>query len=237
MIYFLQVRWWRKPFHVNIICSRLLFFHNARLHTGYGTEFQHIDFSRTIPDFLSSKKLGKNVTESMPLFREGLRLYDTHREFAKKWVTLLYHDDEAMQRDKELARFWQHVNTYGRQLDPCVCQMPSNDFFYEGETVWPGFESTRTCRDLLDYAEFRGGENMISRRVDWCKRAAFDRIQFHRRMLESECRLDKECESINYSIYNMRVDMGLKPLLKRDQLIDFLATMIWMGECHGIHPR
>ena len=116
--------------------------------------------------------------------------------------------------------------SYGRHLDPCVCGLDTDLFF--DKTVWPGFEVTHTCAQLLDLASFQVGVHDVARRRDWCGTVKpFDRIKMMRKMLERDCEGIPSCSHLPYSIYHMREHMGMGQLESKKQLTDFLATVIW----------
>ena len=186
----------------------------------------HVDFSKTMPQFLETQGLGRAATKDMPLFSQGLRLWDVHYEYIQRRIDVIYASDEAMVSDETVVRFWHHINTFGRHHDPCVCQMAS-DLFFDDKNVWPSFEDTRTCTDLLDSAEFYPDKNMVTRRLEFCSQDATYRIGALRNMLERECEVDPKCTKLRYRFEHMRLDMGMKPLVARKQLIDFLATVVW----------
>ena len=190
--------------------------------------YAHLDFSRTIPDFLKSTNLERAVNVSdLPYYSQGVRLYDAHKEFVEKFIAIIYPTDEDMLKDDAVDRFWNHVNTYGRHLDPCVCDMNSERFF-DDNGQWPGFEKTRTCQGLMDFSKFRVEKNIITRRREWCNHVeTFNRIKFLRAQLDHDCADDKECKKVMFALEIMRPNMGLKPLKTRAQLIDFLITFIW----------
>ena len=186
----------------------------------------HVDFSKTVPEVLEAQGLGRAVTKDMPLFSQGLRLWDAHYEYIQKRIDVIYASDEAMLSDETVVRFWHHVNTFGRHHDPCVCQMAS-DLFFDDKGVWPAFENTRTCRGLLDSAGFHPDKNMVTRRLEFCSKDVTYRIGALRNILESECKVDPKCTKLRYKFEHMRLNMGMKPLVARKQLVDFLATVVW----------
>lgn len=187
-----------------------------------------LNFSQSIPDELEAHNLDGIInTTELPLFGQGRRLYDVHRKFVNTFVSVLYPTDEALLQDESIIRFWHHVNTYGRNFDPCVCAMDSGLFFNNNDGNWPANEEKRTCEDLLNHANFRPTKNIFTRRHEWCAELEpFDRIKDIRAFYETECSERKGC-NILYDIHWMRLDMGMQPLETRAQLVDFLATFIW----------
>jgi hypothetical protein len=130
--------------------------------------FRHYNFNQTIPDLLDSRGLDKVMnTGAIPLYSQSKRLYQVHRTFVERYVNHWYPTDEDLIQDGSVIRFWNHVNTFGRHLDPCVCGM-SSEFFFDDNGVWPGFETTRTCDNLLNTVGFEPSKNQVTRRVDWC---------------------------------------------------------------------
>ena len=189
--------------------------------------FKDFDFSESIPQRFEARKLNRVVDPStLPFYNQGLRLWDVHREFVENFVHLLYPTDQSMLEDDELIRFWNHVNTYGRHLDPCVCGMKSDLFF--DDSSWPGFETTHTCTDLLDHVNYKQGLNIVIRRRDWCAESdPFTKVKAMRKLLEYECDSDPSCNYLPYGVYSMRADMGLPQLKTRSQLINYVARVIW----------
>ena len=188
-----------------------------------------MDFSESIPELLASHGLDEIIdTSKLPMWGQGIRLYNVHREFAENFLSLVYKSDEDMLKDDSLIRFWYHVNTYGRNTDPCVCGMDSDIFFDNKDNKWPASEPYRTCEEILDSVNYEVGRNMITRRRQWCTQAdPFDRIKALRALLEKECAEREEPCELNYEIHVMRNDMGMKPLRTIPQLVDFLATAMW----------
>ena len=172
--------------------------------------------------------------EQLPYYSQGVRVYDAHKDFVEKFIAIIYPTDEDMLKDDAVDRFWNHVNAYGRHLDPCVCDMNSEQFF-DDNGQWPAFEKTRTCQGLMDFSKFCVEKNIITRRCEWCNQVeTFDRIKFLRAQLEHDCCADdKECKEVMFALEIMRPNMGLKPLKTRAQLIDFLTT--FMGEVSAGH--
>ena len=115
--------------------------------------------------------------------------------------------------------------SFGRHLDPCVCGL-SSDLFFDAKT-WPAFETTHTCTQLLDLVSFQSGVHDVARRREWCAEEPFTRVKAMRKLLEKDCEQIPTCGHLPYSIYHMRADMGLPQLETRDQLIDYIATVIW----------
>ena len=162
----------------------------------------------------------------MPLFSQGRRLYDVNREFVDSFISTIYESDDALLQDDSAVRFWHHTNTFGRHLDPCVCQMAS-DLFFDDDGQWPQNEKTRTCEELLNFDDFKPDQNLITRGRHWCAQEPFKRIKVLRSLIETTCEaINKDCR-IAYQLHLMRSDMGLKPLQTRAQLVDFIATFIW----------
>jgi hypothetical protein len=189
--------------------------------------YNQLNYSETIPDMLDSHGLDGIVdTSKLPMFSQGRRLYDTHRKFVGRVVSMLYSSDEEMLKDDDALRFWHHVNTQGRHTDPCVCGMDS-DLFFDDHGKWPAFETKHTCEELLDSSSYHPELNIISRRRQWCDEVQpFDRIKALHAVLKKECDEKKDCE-MRYDEYMMKDNMGLKPLKNREQLSDFLATFMW----------
>jgi hypothetical protein len=139
------------------------------------TVWSHFNFSQTIPEFFDSRGVDIVMnTDELPLFSQAKRLYVVHRRFVERFVDLWYATDQDLLKDDSVVRFWNHVNTYGRHIDPCVCALPS-DLFFDDNDVWPGFETTRTCQDLLDIVGFETNKNEHTRRREWCSNT--DRYQ------------------------------------------------------------
>lgn len=189
--------------------------------------YHQLNYSETIPDMLDSHDLDRILdTSKLPMWSQGRRLYNAHRKFVGKYISLLYANDEDMLKDDAIHRFWHHVNTQGRHTDPCVCGMDS-ELFFDDTGKWPAFETKHTCEELLDSASYRPDLNMISRRHEWCKETEpFDRIKALYTVVERECAETKGCKLL-YDVYMMRDSMGLKPLKSREQLADFLASFMW----------
>jgi len=187
---------------------------------------QGFNYSESLPEYFSKTKLDNVLEEELPLHSQGLRLYKVHRKWVSRYLELLYPTDEELLADEAIHRFWSHVDTYGRHLDPCVCSMPSTIDF-EDNAQWPGFESFRTCEGLLDRNEFKMGKEFVPRREAWCKQRARVRLKSLREWIESDCEQSDTCTRISYSFFQMRDNMAMGQLKNRDQLIDFLATFIW----------
>ena len=189
--------------------------------------FQTLNFGQTVPDFLESTSLSKAIdTSSIPLYSQGKLVYEATRQWVDEFVTFLYPSDEAMLQDGDALLFWHHTNSLGRHLDPCVCGLDAELFFGE-DVKWPSFESSQTCQQLLDFTKYKIKDSMVYRRKSWCTRNSFDRILALRKMIESDCKANPECEEVKFDTLVMRTDMGLPALTHRSQLIDFLATAFW----------
>ena len=167
---------------------------------------------------------------SLPYYSQGLRLYNVHHHFVKEMLDMWYKTDEDMLQDHAVLRLWSHINTYGRNLDPCVCGMKS-DLFYESNDVWPSFDTKRTCKDLMDLAGFSVKQytTEMSRRQEWCKNVEpFDKVKAIRKLLEKSCKdANPKCGDLYYDIHYQRLDMGMPELKTKEQLVNFLATFIW----------
>lgn len=189
--------------------------------------YTHLNYSETIPDMLDSHDLeGVLDTSKLPMFSQGRRLYDAHRKFVGKYLSLVYATDEEMLKDDSTLRFWHHVNTQGRHTDPCVCGMDT-ELFFDDRGKWPAFETKHTCEDLLDASTYHPELNMISRRRQWCDEVQpFDRIKALYSVLTKECSEKKDCK-MQYGVYMMKDNMGLKPLKTREQLADFVTSFMW----------
>ena len=207
--------------------------HGAGVYTGEVNYVFHViysamNFSQTVPEKLASHGLdGILNTTGMPMYDQGRRLYDVHREFVENFIGILYKSDQDMLRDDSLIRFWHHVNTFGRHMDPCVCGMNS-DIFFDDIGTWPQNEKTRTCQELLDLSDYMPASNIYTRRRHWCsEQKPFDRIKAVRDLTEKSCKERNPNCRIRYPVHFMRETMWLKDLKTRDQLVDFVATYIW----------
>lgn len=74
----------------------------------FGQLQKHMDYTKTLPQTLEEKKLDgmSNLTSDIPMFTTGLRLWNVHRSFTEGYLNLLYPDDELLQSDTDLYRFW-----------------------------------------------------------------------------------------------------------------------------------
>lgn len=187
---------------------------------------QGFNYSESIPEFFAKSNLDSVLDEQLPLHSQGLRLYNVHKKWVSRFLKLLYPSDEELLGDEAIHRFWSHVNTYGRHLDPCVCSMPSTIDF-EDDSKWPGFENFRTCQGLMNRNDFKSGLAFVPRRESWCKQSAYLRLKSLRQWIEDDCEQSETCSHVSYSFYHMRDNMGMGQLKTRDQLVDFLATFIW----------
>ena len=198
--------------------------------TVFNAVYPSLNYSQTVPEMLASYNLERAIdTSDMPLHNQGLRLYEAHRTFVDRFVSLTYSSDEAMLADTSIVRFWHHVNTQGRHADPCICGMPS-DIFFEDDFKWPAFENTHTCAQLLDHVDFIPEKNMLTRRQRWCQGggvSAVQRLEALYGLLQKECAAKKSGCNMMYSMHTLRNDMGLPELKTRRQLVNFLATTIW----------
>lgn len=194
------------------------------------TFFRDFNFSQSFPESLKARRLDEVRDfdpKSLPYHSQGVKLYDLHHTFVGEMLALAYPTDEALLADGSVVRFWSHVNTYGRHLDPCVCGLPS-DLFYDDNGVWPMFETKRTCTDLLDLAGFDMHKNVVSRRRDWCtKTDEFTKVRAVRALSEKACEENRQCNGLLYDVHYQRLDMSLPELKTREQLVNFLATFIW----------
>jgi len=191
------------------------------------TFWPHLDFNQTIPEWLEASNM-KSVmdTDKIPLYNQGKRLYALHRKFVEKYVNHWYPSDADLLNDRSVIRFWHHVNTYGRHLDPCVCGLPSEYFFDEG--VWPSFETKRTCKQFLDLNGFKSGSNEVTRRRDWCTtKDGYEKTTALYKMNQVICESNPECSRLFWDQNILKPDMGLTELRSKAQFIDFVATAIW----------
>jgi hypothetical protein len=161
------------------------------------TNWAHFNFSQTIPDFFDARNMDIVMdTNELPLFNQAKRLDKVHRRFVERFVNEWYATDADLLKDDEVIRFWHHVNTYGRHIDPCVCGLPS-DLFFDDNNVWPGFETTRTCQHLLDTVGFEVNKNEHSRRREWCATTdRYQKAQAVAQMDKAACDADPECNRL-----------------------------------------
>lgn len=161
------------------------------------TFWPHINFSQTVPESLDSRGMDKVLkTDSLPLYSQAKRLFAVHHRFVKNFVDHWYPRDEDLLKDDSVIRFWHHTNTYGRHIDPCVCGLPS-DLFFDDHGVWPMFETTRTCNDLLDVVQFEPNMHEVSRRRNWCSSTdPWSKVKAVRKMNDEICASNQDCKSI-----------------------------------------
>lgn len=200
----------------------------ARGHS-WGHIQKHWEMYKPFPQVLEEKRLDgmADLTQNIPYFSQGLRLYKVHNDFVKGMLDILYPSQKALQSDKALLRFWNHINTYGRNLDPCVCGMPSESFYEPG--VWPSFETkeNRRCEHLLEFQGVPEEATPSQRRDKWCSRHTVERTRAFHALLQSECDASPECDSLSYEFVHMRADFGLPALPTRQQLGDILSTFLF----------
>lgn len=197
----------------------------------WGHFVKHSDMVSTLPQQLAAKKLDgvSNLTTTLPYFTQGPRLWNIHHDYVSKFVDIVYgkDDDTLFQRDKALRRFWHHLNSMGRHIDPCICDMDSELFFEKD--VWPNFETTRTCEGLLDHETFKmeNRTNPGYRRELWCKHTLpTERSKALYSWLESECTNSTKCTQVSYDAVHLRPDMGL-PELTRENLVNLITRFVW----------
>lgn len=116
---------WLLDYDNRIHCSdHSVLTHGAGVDTGEVNYVFHViysamNFSQTVPEKLKSHGLDGIIdTSDMPLYSQGSRLYDVHRKFVDSFISVLYKSDEEMLQDHSVIRFWHHVNTFGRHMDP-----------------------------------------------------------------------------------------------------------------------
>lgn len=194
----------------------------------WGHLVKHSDMVSTLPQILEAKGLENtsNLTTTLPYFVQGKRLWDIHHEYVEKFVNLIFESDNDLKEDEALQRFWHHINTNGRHIDPCICDMDAEIFFKEDQ--WPAFESTRTCAGQLDHAGFRTDDtDPEHRRASWCKQALpTERSRALHSWLETDCEKQAICEQVSFRVEHLRVNMGL-PELSRENLINLITRFIY----------
>lgn len=192
------------------------------------TFWRHFNFSQTSTEKLDATKMEQVMdTDTLPFYSQTRRLFATHRRFVQKMVDLAYPTDQDLVADDSIVRFWHHSNTYGRHLDNCVCDLPANLFFDDDH--WPGFETSRTCMELLDMLDFEAGKHDVTRRRHWCvKTDPYEKAKAMTTLNEQLCSTNPDCERIWWDQNSMRPDMGLKKLESKSQFVDFLATFIFV---------
>lgn len=183
----------------------------------------------TLADQLAAKKLEgiSNLTTTLPYFTQAPKLWEMHHEYVEKFVDLIYGEGNTLfEEDVALIRFWHHVNSLGRHIDPCVCDMGSDLFFKKD--IWPDFESTRTCAGLLDHEGFKTDKtNPKERRELWCKHTLpNERSKALYRWLESDCEDSDWCTQVSFNLEHLRPDMGL-PELTRENLVNLITRFMY----------
>lgn len=202
------------------------FTNHGRSHS-WGTWVKHSNLAATVPDLLAAKKLPPKLSKDLVYFSQGRALWDMHYDYVDKFVTLVYGDGESeILKDDDLQRFWHHINSGGRRLCPCVCDMDSAMFFTQDK--WPGFETTRTCEGLLNHAGFEMDEsNMVQRRDSWCKKTLpQERSKALYSWLEADCEKADSCTEVYYELEHLRPNMGL-PELSRKSLVNLITRFIY----------
>lgn len=195
----------------------------------WGHFVKHSDMVSTFPEQLEAKGLHgiANLTTTLPYFTQGLRLWNIHREYVEGFVKLIYGEDDTLfEQDDALRRFWFHINSNGRHLDPCICNMDAKMFYSKG--LWPAFETTRTCAGLLDHEGFNVKETSPSKRRElWCKQTLpSERSKALYKWLESDCEVSDWCIQVSYNLEHLRPDFGL-PELTRENLVRLITRFVW----------
>ena len=211
----------------------------TRMARGYtwGQIQKHFEMHKSFPIVLDEKRLSgmqtfidgemRDLTDTIPLFTQGLKLYNVHKEFVEGMLNIMFANENELLEDKQLKRFWYHINTYGRHMDPCVCGMEGTLFFEPSQ--WPSFEAdkNRSCKFLMDTAKFElPTENQQARRERWCRKLEWDRTRALHALLSKECEEDSQCPGLSYTVFHMRANFAL-PKLSREALVDVLATFIF----------
>jgi len=64
---------------------------------------------RPWPEYLSqtAKELGQDVADSLPMFQDGIPLYNAMKEFYSQYVAVYYASDEDLQADAAVGEYWQ----------------------------------------------------------------------------------------------------------------------------------
>jgi Lipoxygenase len=194
----------------------------------WGHFVKHSDMVSSFPQLLAAKGLARtsNLTTTLPYFTQAKRVWDIHHDYVEEFVRLIYKKDDALLKDEELQRFWHHLNTIGRHIDPCICDMSTKMFFQKN--VWPSFESKRTCAGLMDHVAFRlDDHDKQKRREEWCKETLpHERIKALYSWIETECGESKWCTEVAYSVEHLRPSMGL-PELSREAMINTITRFIY----------
>ena len=68
---------------------------------------------QTLPDFIASKNLNQNLKEQIPLYTDGLPLWDAYLKFFENYVNFFYKEENSIDEDVQLQDFWTNVNLRG----------------------------------------------------------------------------------------------------------------------------
>lgn len=199
----------------------------------WGHFLKHSNMVSTFPEQLEAKGMQgiSNLTTTLPYFTQGPKLWNIHRDYVEEFVSLIYGDDDTLfEQDDALRRFWFHINSAGRHLDPCLCDMDSKTFYSKG--LWPGFEDTRTCAGLLNNDKYKMNEtSKVARRESWCKATLpSERSKALYEWLEKECEDSEKCTQVSYNLEHLRSDFGL-PELTRENLVRLITRFVWEVTC------
>lgn len=85
-------------------------------------------------------------TFGLPVFTDGVPLWELHHSYVEEYVKLFYADDKDVKADDDIVRFWHHWDSGGAGLDPCVCKMETRIFDVPGK--WPKIDDE--CKKMLD---------------------------------------------------------------------------------------
>ena len=67
----------------------------------------------TLPDFIASKNLSPDLKEQIPLYTDGLPLWDAYLKFFENYVDFFYVDENSIDKDVQLRDFWNNVDLRG----------------------------------------------------------------------------------------------------------------------------
>lgn len=108
---------------INFRSTLVLYPEDSILHRGTALEYDSLlsviqstvaQFKyESFPQYLASKHLSAEMSRSIPIFEDGLAVFNAYRKFFGAYVDIFYSNDVSVTKDKDLVKYWECIDRKG----------------------------------------------------------------------------------------------------------------------------